>query len=85
MTEIPLWSNGAPGSETWTQLEKEFWTPPESPERFRLVRNVTRPTLTVFLPDPSISTGTAAIVSRLRWIVEHSLKIASQKNLCLST
>jgi hypothetical protein len=39
MNEILLWPNGAPGSETWTQLKKESWTPPESPERFRFVRS----------------------------------------------
>lgn len=62
MNEIPLWSDGAPGSEGWTQLEKESWTPPASPHRFRFIRNVTQPTLTVFLPDPQINTGTAVIV-----------------------
>jgi acetyl esterase/lipase len=62
MTELLLWPNGAPGSESWTQLEKESWISPESPERFRLVRNLTQPTLTAFLPDPTIATGTAVIV-----------------------
>ncbi len=62
MNEIPLWPNGAPGSETWTQLEKESWTPPENPEQFRFVRNVMQPTPTAFLPDPKIATGTAVIV-----------------------
>jgi acetyl esterase/lipase len=62
MNEIPLWPNAAPGSETWTQLEKESWTPAESAIRFCFVRNVTQPTLRVFLPEPSINTGTAVIV-----------------------
>jgi acetyl esterase/lipase len=62
MNEIPSWPEGAPGSEGWTQLEKESWTPPASPVRFRFIRNVTQPTLTVFLPDPQINTGTAVIV-----------------------
>jgi acetyl esterase/lipase len=62
VNEIPLWPNGAPGSEHWKQLEKEFWTPPGAKDRIRLVRNVTQPTLTAFLLEPEIATGTAVIV-----------------------
>ena len=50
---IPLWPNGAPGSEDWTQQEQETFAPP--PMSFRTVRNVTQPTLTAFLPNPSVA------------------------------
>jgi hypothetical protein len=46
---IPLWPNGAPGSEDWTQQEQETFAPP--PISFRTIRNVTQPTLTAFLPS----------------------------------
>src|SRR5947209_9272258 len=57
---IPLWPHGVPGSEDWTQQEKESFSPP--PISFRNLRNVTQPTLTAFLPHPSRATGTAVVV-----------------------
>lgn len=57
---IPLWPNGAPGSEGWTQREQETLAPP--PIGIRVVRNVTQPTLTAYLPEPALSTGAAVIV-----------------------
>ncbi len=57
---IPLWPDGAPGSEDWTQQERESVLPP--PDRFKVVHNVTEPTLTAFLPNPSVASGTAIIV-----------------------
>ena len=57
---IPLWPNGAPGSEDWTQQEQETFAPP--PISFRTVRNVTQPTLTAFLPHPTVATGTAVVI-----------------------
>src|SRR5262245_54208119 len=57
---ITLWPDGALGSEDWSQPELESDAPP--PFDIKVVRNVTRPTLTVFLPDASIATGTAVIV-----------------------
>jgi acetyl esterase/lipase len=56
---IPLWPEGAPGSEGWTQQECETLSPPPYQ---RYVRNITRPTITVFLPDPATASGAAAIV-----------------------
>lgn len=55
---IPLWPEGAPGSESWTQVETESATATTP----RVIRNVTQPTLTAYLPDPAIATGAAAIV-----------------------
>ena len=57
---IPLWHDGAPGSEGWTQQEQESIAPP--PIGIRVVRNVTQPTLTAFPPDRAVATGAAAIV-----------------------
>ncbi len=57
---IPLWPHGAPGSEDWNQQEQEAILP--SAEGIKVVRNVTVPTLTAFLPDPAVASGTAVIV-----------------------
>src|SRR4029079_3585444 len=57
---IPLWPDGAPGSERWTQQEQETLAPP--PIGIRVVRNVTQPTLTAYLPDGAAATGAAVIV-----------------------
>jgi len=57
---LALWPNGAPGSETWHQNETDYqFTDPWS---IRITRNVTNPTLTVFLPNPDVATGTGVIV-----------------------
>jgi acetyl esterase/lipase len=58
---VPIWTGIAPGSENWTQKE-ETTTLAQVAGGGPLVRNVTRPTLTGFLPDVSIATGTAIIV-----------------------
>ena len=56
---IALWPGGAPGSEDWDQQEEESLWPPD----LKVVRNVTQPTLTAYLPAPSFVTGTGVIVS----------------------
>ncbi len=58
---IPVWPGVAPGSENWTQKEETTGLPPLAAGS-SLVRNVTQPTLTVFLPSPSTANGTAVIV-----------------------
>ncbi len=55
---VPIWPGAAPGSESWTQKETEF----QSPEKQTWVRNVVKPTLTVYLPEPSKATGTGIVV-----------------------
>ena len=55
---IPVWPKDAPGSEKWTQKEVKF----RSALLGEIVRNVTHPTLTAFLPERSKANGTAAIV-----------------------
>jgi acetyl esterase/lipase len=57
-TVINLWPGVAPGSEQWKQPETTLG----SGGMERIV-NVTTPTLTVYLPDPSIATGTAVIIA----------------------
>lgn len=54
---IPLYSGAAPGSEGWKQ--KEVWTGMGNQV---WIRNVTRPTLTPFLPAKDKATGAAVLV-----------------------
>jgi acetyl esterase/lipase len=55
---INLWPGVAPGSEKWKQPE----TIVGSASNHRIM-NVSIPTLTVYLPDPSTATGTAVIIA----------------------
>lgn len=57
-TVLPLWPDGAPGSEGWEQVEEET----QLPNGLAVVRNVVQPSLTVFLPDPAAANGTGVIV-----------------------
>lgn len=57
---IPLYEGKAPGSENWT------WEEAESSKNFfntRVVYNVSKPTITAYLPSPSTANGTAVIVA----------------------
>lgn len=54
---INLYDGPAPGSEDWTQTEYVV-----GPENDRVILNVTEPTMTVYLPEPAIATGSAMIV-----------------------
>lgn len=58
-TELPLWPGKAPGSEHWSIPESVT----TSPSGDRVIANVSEPTLTVFLPDARLATGTAAIIA----------------------
>ena len=58
-TEIRLWPGKAPGSEQWSIAEATT----RSPSGERVITNVSDPTLTVFLPDPSLANGTAAVIA----------------------
>ena len=59
--EIPLWANGAPGSEGLTLRETVENVGKERLER--RITNVTNPTISVYVPDASKATGTAIIVA----------------------
>ena len=56
--KILLWPEGAPGSEGWTQKEKETILP----FGLKVVHNVTQPSLTVYPADPARRNGTAVII-----------------------
>src|SRR5690606_33074377 len=53
--EIPLYPNGIPNFKPATDQE-------EITEDGQVIRKVSRPTLTVFLPPKDIATGTAVII-----------------------
>ena len=55
---INLWPGTAPGSEAWKQPETTVGNPGN-----RRIMNVSTPTLTAYLPDPSTATGTAVIIA----------------------
>jgi acetyl esterase/lipase len=55
---ISIWPGAAPGSENWTQKETTFL----SPQKETWVRNVVKPTLTVYLPARAKANGTAIVV-----------------------
>lgn len=56
---VRLYEGKAPGSEDWNHKEIEWSSPMMSG---RMIRNVVDPTLEVYMPDKSVTTGTAAIV-----------------------
>jgi acetyl esterase/lipase len=58
--EIAIWPGVAPGSEKAEQKEQ---ITPFPGGKASVVRNVTRPTLTIYLPEPSKATGTGVIVA----------------------
>ena len=55
---VLLWPNGAPGSEHWTQKETEYMAGP-----WKELRNVSKPSITLYLPPAAQSTGTAVVVA----------------------
>ncbi|MDB5442743.1 MAG: hypothetical protein JWP73_1119 [Phenylobacterium sp.] len=56
---VPLAPQGAPGGLAWTKPETDETRPPLG----EIVRNVARPTLEAYLPDPRLATGAAMIVA----------------------
>jgi acetyl esterase/lipase len=58
-TELRLWPGAAPGSEHWS-IPESMTT---SASGDRVITNVRDPSLTVFLPDPAIATGAAAVIA----------------------
>ena len=56
---IRLYPGAAPGSENWTQQEREHVSPRD---KMVLVANVSQPTLTVYAPDVATANGTAVII-----------------------
>jgi acetyl esterase/lipase len=59
--EIPLWSNGAPGSEGKTA--KEVDEPPNQAHGYLKVTSVNNPSITVMLPPRETATGAAIVIA----------------------
>jgi acetyl esterase/lipase len=68
---IPVWPESLPQSLGWSAPEQETFLPmpatvPQTllplPFNILVTRNVAQPTLTPFLPEPSIATGTAVVI-----------------------
>jgi acetyl esterase/lipase len=57
---IPLYTGAAPGSESWTHEEKEYYS---DGWRTQIVANVTKPTLTAYLPATDKATGTSVVIA----------------------
>src|ERR1039457_1799935 len=57
---VMLWPNGAPGSESWTQKEAEYTV---GNSGLKAVRNVVKPSITVYLPAAETATGTSVVVA----------------------
>ncbi|HEU0114579.1 MAG TPA: hypothetical protein VFQ80_07880, partial [Thermomicrobiales bacterium] len=57
---VPVWPDQMPDADFWRdigpELERPRW------ENSRLVRNVSRPSLTVILPEPSLANGAGIVV-----------------------
>lgn len=84
-SELRLWPGKAPGSESWSIPESVT----RSPTGDRIIRNVSDPTLTVFLPDAAKANGAGVVIApggalRLlsfdnegvkvaRWLNEHGI------------
>ncbi|MDX8341169.1 alpha/beta hydrolase [Draconibacterium sp. IB214405] len=56
---VRLYEGKAPGSEDWNYAEVEFANPGTET---KMIRNVVDPTLEVYVPEESISTGTAVVI-----------------------
>jgi acetyl esterase/lipase len=56
---VRLYPGAAPGSENWTQQEKEYFSIAWNTQ---VVTNVTQPTLTVYSPELANAAGTAVII-----------------------
>jgi acetyl esterase/lipase len=59
---IPLWPGVAPGSENLKYQEQEIIGGRTPDDRARRIHNVSRPTLTIYLPDAATANGTAVVV-----------------------
>jgi acetyl esterase/lipase len=61
---IRIWPSVAPGSEAWSHEEVGFSEPfaDDPTRRWRGIRNVTIPTITVYRPDSGLQTGAGVVV-----------------------
>lgn len=56
---IPLYPGKAPGAEKWDWQEAEMYS---DQWQTRIVYNVSKPTLTAYLPPPAMANGTAVVI-----------------------
>lgn len=80
---IPLYDGPAPKSENWNWEEKEFLAGP--PMNATVAYNVSKPTLTVYTPEPAVANGIGIIVCpgggfRVLNIEHEGIKIAKELN-----
>jgi len=73
--KIRLYPGPAPGSESWTHEELDYYSPIFQTE---VVTNVVDPTLTAFLPNPDNSNGAAVVIAPGGGF--HALSINSEGN-----
>jgi acetyl esterase/lipase len=59
---IPLYNGPAPGSESWDWEEGKSLSDKPAPVKFPIAYNITKPSLTLFLPDSLSANGTALII-----------------------
>jgi acetyl esterase/lipase len=63
-TIVNLWNGVAPGSETWNWKERDINDVVDGGVRLgTIIQNVVIPTLTAYLPQPAIATGTGIIIA----------------------
>ena len=57
---VMLWPNGAPGSESWHRKEVEYTV---GNTGLRAVRNVVKPSVTVYLPSAANANGASVVIA----------------------
>jgi endo-1,4-beta-xylanase len=62
-TSIPLWANGAPGSEAYRDEKEEITNRQFNAIRYIAVANVHNPTITPYLPAEGKATGAAVVIA----------------------
>lgn len=58
--EVPIYPGTAPGSETWTWNEEKHFV--KVPINGTVIYNISRPSLSVFLPNEGSATGTSVLL-----------------------
>ena len=59
---IPVWPDQIPDAALWRDVGPELERPRSPNSNSRLIRNISQPTLTAYVPDPANATGAGVIV-----------------------
>src|SRR5918995_802395 len=59
---IPVWPDQMPDAALWRDVGPELERPRSPNSNSRLIRNISQPTLTAYVPDPATATGAGVIV-----------------------